>query len=59
MNDYMTAAEFERKMKEIQEKYGTDYEGMRYEMGCLILAVLRSRGFDAGCDIYQKVMDKE
>ena len=54
MNDYMTPAEFERAMKEIVEKYEAPSVGMHVAMDNLMLSVMRSRGFDAGCDIFEK-----
>ena len=55
MNGYMTASEFEKEMRAIQERSKNDPEGMHAAMDELMVTVLRQHGFDAGCDIFEWV----
>ena len=54
MYDYLTAAEFEREMNKLKEKYANDPKTMHIEMDNLMISILRSRGFDIGCDIFEE-----
>lgn len=50
----MTPEEFEKEMITIRDRYGSDYEGFHIRADDLMCDLLRSFGFNAGIDIFEK-----